>query len=248
MKTLDNVLEERRYFSRLYPPVPTGFVIPDGQTPLLRWGMLTLMAARPGMGKTTFAVQTALNVAKRGGAVVFFNLCAPAGCLAERLEETGGGALPSGLPLFFESRTANARRLEKVLDGPDRPAELVVVDDLQALYMASPGGRARYDAGRICRELKLRALRRNTAVLCLSRLSRGPDRRRGHRPRLTDIPKWDAICPWPDPVCLLCREGYYSGQEDGDVLEFYLARHTDDRVYLAMDRDEKGFVVDRLPY
>lgn len=250
MKTLDEVILESQQFSTLHLPISTGFVTLDRQTALLRRGMLTLLAGRPGVERTTFAAQTALNVAKRSETGVFFSLGEPSCQLVERLEEIEGGNPPKELPLYFDDRTANIKRIRGILCALEDIPDLIVIDDLQSLYWISRKGKAHWDAGWICRELKSLALSMNAAVLCISRISRAQEYRCGRRAEPTDIPQWDAISPYPDTVCYLRRSGYYDElwPNEHDVLMFEFFRHTDPRRHAELGWDSKGFAVDRLPY
>lgn len=250
MKTLDEVMLESQQLPALHPPVPTGFDILDGQTALLRRGILTLLAGRPGIGKTTFAAQTVLNVAKRGGTGAFFCLDGSSDQLVKRLVAIGGGALSKGLPLHFDSRTANIKQMKKALCVLENTPDLIVVDYLQSLYWISRRGHIHLEPGRICRELKSLALSINAAVLCISQISRAQDCRYGHCARIADIPQWDAISPYADIVCHLRRNGYYDEllTDENDVLTFEFFRHTDPRRCAEMEWDSKGFAVDRPPY
>lgn len=250
MKTMDEIILESQQLPTLHPPVPTGFVTLDGQTSLLRRGLLTLLAGRPRIGKTTFAAQTVLNVAKRGGTGAFFSLDESSSRLVERLMEIEGGAIPKGLSLYFDDRTANIKRMKDTLYTLGNTPDLIVVDYLQLFYWISRRGKSHLEPGRICWELKNLALSMNAAVLCISRISRAQDWRFGHFAQITDIPQWDVISPYADTVCHLCRNGYYDELRPGeiDVLVFEFFRHTDPRRHAEVRWESKGYAVDQLSH
>ena len=67
MKTIDELLLDQLEFRVTHPVLQTGFSGLDRrEAPLLRWGALTLLTARPAMGKTSLSCQIAANVAKAG--------------------------------------------------------------------------------------------------------------------------------------------------------------------------------------
>lgn len=247
MKVLDDILLERRRLETLHPPVPTGFTVLDGQTTLLRRGMVTLMAGRPGMGCTTFAAQTALKVAKRGEKVLFFCLDSPLPWVIKRLEETEGGPLPAGLPLYFDDRTANLAKVLAEIKTSDGSPVLAVVDTVRHLYRVSRRGNLLPASGPACRELKRLAEARGMAVLALSPVLRaGADRF-----SLTDLPGWDSMSPWVDTACFLRRWNYCGflelGAEEDDTLEFFFLRHTGLEPSAVLAWDQGDFAADRLP-
>ena len=204
---------------------------------------LILLAARPGMGKTSFALNIALNVAKQNNdkAVAVFSLEMSKEQLVTRLLSSEGlvenGRLTNGrLSASDWGKLTQAARTIKqtdirIDDNPlltvaDMNAKcrridnlgLVVIDYLQ--LMTSSGGKSYAGENRqqavsdISRMLKIMAKELNVPVICLSQLSRAAEQRQGHRPMLSDLRESGSIEQDADSVLFLFREEYYADAEE----------------------------------
>ena len=184
---------------------------------------LVLLAARPGMGKTSMALNVALNVAKKNPqkTVAFFSLEMSKEQLVTRLismeEWSKIGIAATALSqtdirvddnpsLSVAEMNAKCRRLDNLC--------LVIIDYLQ--LMVSAGGRTYSGENRqqvvsdISRSLKIMAKELNVPVLCLSQLSRANESRQDKRPLLSDLRESGAIEQDADEVMFLYREDYYN--------------------------------------
>ncbi|MEG0764970.1 MAG: replicative DNA helicase, partial [Pseudoflavonifractor sp.] len=198
---------------------------------------LILLAARPGMGKTSMALNILLHAGKESGkAVVFFSLEMSREQLAMRLISgesyvdnkklvTGNLSEQDWSDIAAASASLNKTNI-LIDDNPslsvaDMNAKcrrvdnlgLVVIDYLQ--LMTSAGGSSRGGDNRqqvvsdISRSLKIMAKELKVPVLCLSQLSRANESRSDKRPMLSDLRESGAIEQDADIVMFLYREDYY---------------------------------------
>jgi len=248
-------LEELSQQDSAVPGLSTGLGDVDRAIAGLNKSDLILLAARPGMGKTSMALNILLNVGKFSGkTAVFFSLEMSREQLAMRL--LSGEAFVDNKKLVTGrlseadwdsiSDAANALSRSKILidDNPSlsvadmnakcRRVEnlgLVVIDYLQ--LMQSAGGKQRYSGENrqqvvsdISRALKIMAKELNVPVVCLSQLSRSPESRSDKRPMLSDLRESGAIEQDADIVMFLYREDYYNGETDTpNVAECIIAKN-----------------------
>ena len=177
---------------------------------------LVLLAARPGMGKTSMALNVALNVAKKNPqkTVAFFSLEMSKEQLVTRLISNesfvDNKKLVTGqLSMEEWSKIGIAATALSQTD--------IRVDDNPSLQlMVSAGGRTYSGENRqqvvsdISRSLKIMAKELNVPVLCLSQLSRANESRQDKRPLLSDLRESGAIEQDADEVMFLYREDYYN--------------------------------------
>lgn len=220
------------------PGLSTGLPDLDNRILGLNKSDLVLIASRPGMGKTSIALNIALNVAKTSGkAVAIFSLEMSCEQLAIRLLSSEG-RIDSQKLLKSNLSTEDFRRIvtaaasisatnlliddNPMLSVSDMNAQcrrvknlgLIVVDYLQ--LMQSAGGRGYSGENRqqvvsdISRMLKIMAKELAVPVVCLSQLSRANESRADKRPMLSDLRESGAIEQDADVVIGLYREGYYN--------------------------------------
>ncbi len=218
--------------------LPTGLVDLDNQILGLNKGDLILVASRPGMGKTSIALNIAMNVAKTSKkAVAIFSLEMSREQLATRLlsgeslidsQKLLTGRLNQGEWERLGAAASVISETEILID--DNPtlsvAEmnsqcrrienlgLVVIDYLQLMQSAGSGhsyaGESRTQAvSDMSRMLKIMSKELNIPVVCLSQLSRANEARTNKRPMLSDLRESGAIEQDADIVIGLYREGYY---------------------------------------
>lgn len=218
---------------------PTGFYEFDDITSGLQGGQLYIVAGRPSMGKTSFALNIAENVAIREGKVVgFFSLEMSAEQLAQSLlcshARVDSSLLRSGRTSEEEFQklvmAAGAFQDAKIFidDSADLSAlelrtrarrmkalhgvDLIVVDYLQKMN-ARQGNRwaesRQVEISTISSNLKAVAKELNVPVLALAQINRGPEGREDRRPMLSDLRESGAIEQDADVVALLYREEYY---------------------------------------
>ena len=239
--------------SRL-PGLSTGLSAVDRKITGLNKSDLILLAARPGMGKTSFALNVALNVAKsEKKTVAVFSLEMSREQLASRLlsseacVESGRLRTGSLRETDWEKIAAAASVLNKVdiriddnpmLSVADMNAKcrridglaLVVIDYLQLMTSASGnnrGGENRQQmVSDMSRMLKIMAKELNVPVICLSQLSRANEKRDDKRPMLSDLRESGAIEQDADIVLFLYRDDYYNeDSEKRNIAECIVAKN-----------------------
>lgn len=220
------------------PGISTGLVDLDSVTLGLNKGDLVLVASRPGMGKTSIALNIALSAAKTSKkSVAVFSLEMSREQLATRLL-AGEGLIDSQKLLTGRLSPSEWQRIgtaasvisETDILIDDNPSlsvaemnsqcrrldnlGLVVIDYLQLMQSAGSGhtyaGESRTQAvSDMSRMLKIMAKELNVPVVCLSQLSRANEGRTNKRPVLSDLRESGAIEQDADIVIGLYREGYY---------------------------------------
>ena len=252
-EVLDRLSEMSESESRL-PGLSTGLSAVDRKITGLNKSDLILLAARPGMGKTSFALNVALNVAKsEKKTVAVFSLEMSREQLATRLlsseacVESGRLRTGSLRETDWEKIAAAASVLNKVdiriddnpmLSVADMNAKcrridglaLVVIDYLQLMNSASGnnrGGENRQQmVSDMSRMLKIMAKELNVPVICLSQLSRANEKRDDKRPMLSDLRESGAIEQDADIVLFLYRDDYYNeDSEKRNIAECIVAKN-----------------------
>lgn len=247
-------LEELAASDSAIPGLSTGLRDLDRAISGLNNSDLILLAARPGMGKTSMALNILLDAGKKSGKkVAFFSLEMSREQLALRLISSecfvDNKKLVTGKlsDEDWESVAAAADALNRstILIDDDsnitvadilakcRRVEdlgLIVIDYLQ--LMQSAGGKTRGNENRqqivsdISRSLKIMAKDLNVPVLCLSQLSRANESRQDKRPMLSDLRESGAIEQDADIVLFLYREGYYNADtENPNLAECIIAKN-----------------------
>ena len=234
--------------------ITTGFVDLDAKTSGLQKSDLIILAARPAMGKTAFALSIARNAAVKGGAsIMIFSMEMAKEQLSQRL---------LSMEAKVELQKLKTGRLERrdwedinvaidVLSGTnihiddtagisimemkskcrrlkaEKGLDLVIIDYLQLM---NPEGRAdsrTQEISVISRNLKLLARELDCPVLVLSQLSRAPEMRTDHRPMLSDLRESGSIEQDADIVIFLYRDEYYNKEttEKPGECEVIIAKH-----------------------
>ncbi|WP_299964050.1 replicative DNA helicase [uncultured Oscillibacter sp.] len=248
---LDRLSEMSEHENHL-PGLSTGLSAIDQKITGLNKSDLILLAARPGMGKTSLALNVALNVAREGKTVAVFSLEMSREQLATRLLSSEAlvenNRLRTGLLRETDwEKIAGAatvlNRLDiRIDDNPllsvaDMNAKcrrleglaLVVVDYLQLMTSAG-GGRGGENRQQVVsdmsRMLKIMAKELNVPVICLSQLSRANEKRDDKRPMLSDLRESGAIEQDADIVLFLYRDDYYNeDSEKHNIAECIVAKN-----------------------
>ena len=229
LQTFDRLDSLNRDADESVRPVSTGIGDLDRVITGLNRSDLIILAARPGMGKTSFALNIARNVACQSKkTVAFFSLEMSKEQLASRLLSSealvGGTKLRSGKLTDEEwTRLVPASDILKnadmyIDDTPGititemksrlrrlRQLDLVVVDYLQLMSSTR----------RI--ESRVNEISENVPVITLSQLSRASEQRPDHRPQLSDLRDSGSIEQDADIVLFLYREGYYDKNNEEDA-------------------------------
>lgn len=198
---------------------------------------LVLLAARPGMGKTSFALNISLNVAvKENLKVAFFSLEMTKEQLVSRMLSMEGTIPGQNLRTgkLNENEWVNLIEAGDVLSKSDiyiddtpsitipemkaklrrlHNVDLVIIDYLQLMSSGKRIDNRVQEISEITRNLKIMAKEFDTPVITLSQLSRASEQRADHRPLLSDLRDSGSIEQDADMVLFLYREGYYSGQD-----------------------------------
>ena len=218
----------------------TGFKELDDKTSGFQKSDLIILAARPAMGKTAFALTVALNSAIRGNAsVLIFSMEMAKEQLGQRLlamesrvdmqnikkgslQRSDWDDINDALGILSKASiniddTAGISIMEMKSKCRRLKAEqgldLVIIDYLQLM---NPEGRAdsrTQEISVISRNLKLMARELDCPVLVLSQLSRAPEQRTDHRPMLSDLRESGSIEQDADVVIFLYRDEYYHEEE-----------------------------------
>ncbi|MFQ9441339.1 MAG: DnaB-like helicase C-terminal domain-containing protein, partial [Acutalibacteraceae bacterium] len=225
--------------SDMFKGVPTGIKELDDTITGLNRSDLILLAARPGMGKTSFALNImrhAAVVAKKR--VAFFSLEMSKEQLASRLLSTEsmvssiklrtgkldegewmrlieGGDILSKTQMYFDDSSQITvpemkAKLRRLKDG-----DLVIIDYLQLMSGSRRTDNRVQEISEITRNLKIMAKELMVPVITLSQLSRDSEKRttNAHRPVLSDLRDSGSIEQDADIVLFLYRDDYYSGDQ-----------------------------------
>jgi replicative DNA helicase len=217
-----------------YVGARTGFALLDSITSGLNKSDLIIIAARPGMGKTSFAMNIATNVARRAEKeVVTFNLEMSKEQLATRILSTealvesntlrngrisgddwvklatSAGYL-SSLPLYIDDTASMTVQQMKAKLRRTKNLGLVIIDYLQLMESTSHSDNRVTVISEITRQLKVMAKELNVPVILLSQLSRAVESRTDKRPMLSDLRESGSIEQDADIVLFLYREAYYN--------------------------------------
>lgn len=217
--------------------VPTGFIDLDYKTAGLHGSELILLAARPAMGKTAFALNIATNAALRGQTpVAIFSLEMSKDQLVNRilcseamvdsnkvrtgkLEDDDWSKLASAIGPLSESDiiiddtpgiTVNEIRTKCRKLKIEKNIGLIIIDYLQLITGNNKrGGSREQEIAEISRSLKILAKELNVPVIALSQLSRAVEQRTDHRPMLSDLRESGSIEQDADIVMFLYRDEVY---------------------------------------
>lgn len=234
--------------------ITTGFIDLDEKTAGLHNSDLILVAARPAMGKSAFAINIATNAALKGHVgVAYFSLemskeqvtsrilCSEAMVDSNKVrtgtiddEEWGKLANASGelseTQIYIDdtpgiSITEIRAKCRKL--KLEKDIGLVVIDYLQLVQGTGKRGASReQEIAEISRSLKILAKEINVPVIALSQLSRAPEQRPDHRPMLSDLRESGSIEQDADIVIFLYRDDYYNeDSEKKNIAEVIMAKH-----------------------
>ena len=234
--------------------VPTGFSDLDYKTAGLHNSDLVLVAARPAMGKSAFALNIASNAAiKAKVPVAIFNLemskeqlvnrilCSEAMVDSNKIrtgkiEEDDWVKLATALgplseaPIYIDDTAginiAEIRAKCRKLKL-EKNIGLIVIDYLQLIQGSGKRNASReQEISEISRSLKILAKELDIPVIALSQLSRAAEQRQDHRPMLSDLRESGAIEQDADIVMFLYRDDYYNPDtEKKNIAEVILAKH-----------------------
>ena len=223
--------------------ISTGYPALDEKTTGLHEGELIILAARPAMGKTAFALNIAANIGKLGQTVAIFSLEMGAESLVNRMVSSEGlidayslrtgklndddwsnliiaqGALADRSIYVDDSpgiKITEIRARSRKLAQEQGGLGLILIDYLQLISGTGKENRQQ-EVSEISRQLKVLAKELKVPVLALSQLSRGVEQREDKRPKLSDLRESGSIEQDADIVAFIHREAYYQNPNDPEV-------------------------------
>lgn len=230
--------------------VPSGFPELDAKTSGFQKGDMILIAARPSMGKTTFALNLAEYAALRTSkSIVMFSLEMSKEQLAYKLlcSEANVDMLKLRTGNLEDSDWDNIARASGPLAEAkiyiddtagisvmemrskcrrikiEHGIDMIIIDYLQ--LMSGSGESRQQEVSEISRSIKALAKEMQCPVIALSQLSRAPEQRTDHRPMLSDLRESGSIEQDADLVMFLYRDEYYNKEtEEKNVAECIIAK------------------------
>lgn len=232
--------------------VGSGFVDLDSKTSGFQKGDMILIAARPSMGKTTFALNIAEHAAlKEGKSVVIFSLEMSKEQLAYKLlcsvanvdmlklrkgdlddsdwENIARATGPLSKAKIYIDDTAGMSIMEMRSKCRrlkiEHGIDLILIDYLQLMSGSSSAESRQQQVSEISRSIKALAKEMGCPIIALSQLSRAPEQRTDHRPMLSDLRESGSIEQDADLVMFLYRDEYYNKEtEEKNVAECIVAK------------------------
>src|SRR5436190_2433698 len=225
----------------------TGFVELDEKTSGLQRSDLIIVAARPSIGKTSFALMLAQNAAIETGAVVgMFSLemskealvmrmlCSQGNIDAQRfrngfLSRLEWAQIAKSLGILADTKiflddtpglsVLEMRAKARRLVAEQKKLDMIIVDYLQLMSGSAKRAESRQqEVSQISRELKGLAKEMNVPLVALSQLSRAPESRSDHKPQLSDLRESGALEQDADVVAFIFREEQYKTAEEREAL------------------------------
>lgn len=233
--------------------VPSGFSDLDLKTSGFQPSDFILVAARPSMGKTSFALNVAQNAAiKTGLPVAIFSLemsreqlvnrmiCSTANIDSQKLRT--GNLEDDDWPRLAAAMSPLSKAPIFIDDTPgigvmdirakcrrlklEKGLGMVMIDYLQLMQGRGKAESRQQEVSEISRSLKGLARELNVPIITLSQLSRAPEARSDHRPILSDLRESGAIEQDADIVMFLYRDDYYNkDSEKKNIAEVIIAKH-----------------------
>lgn len=218
---------------KVIPGVASKFPAIQTKTNGWRNGTFNILAARPGMGKTAFALDDAFAAARRGEPVAFVSLEMGALELHQRMVsnelEIPYDALDkrnlneNQISMMYQTRTFdklpfyivdNTSDMNKIfakirLLKKEKGIKLVVIDYLQLIDISIKGANREQQISTISRKCKRLARELDIPIIALSQLSRAVEQRPGKRPQNSDLRESGALEQDADTVNFLFRPEYY---------------------------------------
>lgn len=233
--------------------IPSGFIDLDKMTSGFQRNDLIIVAARPSVGKTAFALNIAQNVgAQTGETVAIFSLEMGAAQLVQRMlcaessveaNKIRNGHLDdrdwerltmavgslSNAKIYIDDTsgiTVSDIRAKCRRLKKQVGLGMIVIDYLQLIQGRGKGGENRQqEVSEISRTLKQIARELEVPVIALSQLSRGVEQRQDKRPMLSDLRESGSIEQDADIVAFLYREDYYNKEaENNNIIEIIIAK------------------------
>src|SRR5690625_2165102 len=230
----------------------TGFMDFDEMTGGVQPTDLVVIAARPSVGKTAFALNIGTGHCKNGGTTHLFSLEMPRKQLLYRMisaeakingqkwrsmlfseKDFDRAMLAIGvisewdIHIHEQEKTINQikARIRKEVSAEPEKRHLVIIDYLQLITSSGRFENRNLEIGAITRELKLLALELDIPIIVLSQLSRGVESRQDKRPIMSDLRDSGNIEQDADVIGFLYRDDYYDKEsEKQNIIEIIISK------------------------
>ena len=253
-KIVDEFVEEL-YSDEPKKVIKTGYPLMDYKIGGLEPTQLVVIAARPSVGKTGFALQMMLNIAKQGYKTSLFSLETTGVAILERMLSTITGIelkrikqkadltyddltkltkgaseiLKLEIDVNSQSNVSTQEVRKQAMKNKDKQ-QVIFIDYLQLMQTDSKLDR-RNGIEKISRDLKIIANETGAIIVLLSQLSRGVESRNDKRPMLSDMKEAGGIEADASLAMLLYREDYYNQDEEDElgksIVECNIAKNKD---------------------
>jgi replicative DNA helicase len=238
LKTVEKLYERKE----MVTGVPTGYEDLDKLTAGLQRADLIIVAGRPGMGKTAFALNIAANAAFNGTGAAIFSLEMAKEQLVLRMlcsearvnsSKVRSGYLREGdfpllakaagklhdAPIYIDDTPAISvlelrAKARRLLRDSSKKVGLIVVDYLQLMRGMANANNREQEISEISRSLKALAKELNVPVIALSQLNRKVEDRTGRKPQMSDLRESGAIEQDADVIMFIYREELYDKNND----------------------------------
>lgn len=247
-----NLLEKRYQNQEIFEGYATGFKALDKHIGGFQKQDMVILAGRPSMGKSTVALNMAMNMSvDMGHKVAVFHLEMSKLAVIQRiissstmipmsnlkkgelededwikLSEKCNKLVSSGLYIYDEVYSLNQIRSECKRLKLQKGLDVVFIDYLQLIQNENRKENRNDNVGEISRGLKLLAKELDITVVALSQLSRALEVRASHRPQLSDLRDSGCLEQDADMVLFLYRDEYYNNDtEDAGIIEFIVAKN-----------------------
>lgn len=234
-----------------YLGLPTGYPLLDRKLSGLQGSQLIIIAARPAMGKTSFAVDIMRNISmKENVPAAIFSLEMSSPQIGTRLmcsvgevdmQRARNGTLDDkDYSRLHKAYTQIARAPLYIDDTPgltvmemlakarklkmDKGLGVIMVDYLQLLSSSGRTENRQLEISEMTRSLKLAARELDVPILVLSQLSRATEKREGKIPMLSDLRESGSIEQDADVVIFLHRENYYNNEVDDTTTKVIISK------------------------
>jgi replicative DNA helicase len=253
VKIAVNEMEDQAKSAKEGLDIPTGFRELDDVTNGLHPGQLILIAARPGLGKSTLALDFARSAALRSHVpTVFFSLEMSATEISQRLMSAETSVPLSAIRKSKDLQSEGWKRINtlqpKLDDTPlfidDSPnltlseirakcrrlkaqhgIKLVLLDYLQLMTSGKKVENRQQEVSEFSRSLKLLAKELGVPIVALSQLNRGPENSPDKKPQLSHLRESGSLEQDADIVLLLHRERFAEQGENRNDAEIHIAKH-----------------------
>lgn len=217
--------------------ISTGFKGIDEITGGLKPGEFVIVAARPSMGKTAFALNIAQSASRSSSVIIFslemeteslLNRMISSSCMI-KMNDIQSGTLTDDQFVRIMKRTSELGKRNLYIDDKStmlsdikalcrkqklqKGLDVIVIDYLQLIRTTMKANQREQEVSYISKELKSLAKELNITVIALSQLSRAPEARNDHRPMLSDLRESGSIEQDADIIHFIYRDAYYNNNK-----------------------------------